>query len=94
MWGALLRGLTFLPMIGKGAINWAKNHKATTGLGLTTLGAIALSGKDKNTQQQEQEQSQSQQQEQKQTTQQKQTPKTKNKLPNLQEKAGLLTCHL
>ncbi len=72
MWGALLRGLSFLPTAGKGAIKWAKKHPILTTIGLGTAGTIALSGKDTQQQAQEQQAQQQPQQQQPQQQQQKQ----------------------
>jgi hypothetical protein len=73
MWGAILRGLPLLVDLGKGAINFAKNHKTmSTILGVPTVGAgvLALSGKDNS-----QEQATTQTQEQATNQEQKQSPK-------------------
>jgi hypothetical protein len=78
MWGAVLRGLSFLPKVGKGAVNWAKNHKITTtvgGLGTATVGASLLSDKENKQPEQTNQQATQQNQPQQNQTQQNQPQK-------------------
>lgn len=79
MWGALLRGLTFLPTVGKWAVDFAKNHKfLTTGgaIGTAIVGSTFLPEKKKE--QQETTQQASQQEQTKQQEQAKKQPKQKS----------------
>jgi hypothetical protein len=88
MWGALLRGLSFLPAIGKGAVNWVKNHKILStvgGLGTVAVGASLLSDEEnkqpEQTNQQTTQQNQTQQQTKKQTTKSSKKSRTINFQP-------------
>jgi hypothetical protein len=78
MWGALLRGLTYVPAIGKGAVNFVKRHKYKTAItGLAGLGIYSLLSPDDNPDEEDKQQTttdqSSQQQTPKQQSGQKQT---------------------
>jgi hypothetical protein len=84
MWGALLRGLSYAPTVGRGAINFIKNHKLGTALtGIFGLGGLSLLTPDKKpdegNQQPTNQQTQSDNQQQQTSNQQQKQQKDSSK---------------